>query len=142
MTFGTDTERLVEDLAIGEYSITVYGERMVTIRGAEATVPKEGVPTVTLRIERAAEQPFEIWFPGDVAAGKLSMRVTDDQGRVYYEVNDFDSSRLERPFARKVLVPVGHFTIVAETDQGMRGEATFDVDDLDSEHPAIRVDMR
>lgn len=142
VAFGTDSERLVESLTVGEYSITVYGERMVTIRGAQATVPGEGVPTVNLRIERAAEQPLEIWFPEEEADGKVSVRLSDDQGRVYYEMNGVDPSRLARPFALNVPVPSGRFTIVAETDEGLRGEATFDVESLDDERDVVRVDVR
>jgi len=142
VALGTDAERLVDSLTLGEYSITVHGERMVTIRDAVATVSAEGVPTVTLRIERAAEQPFEIWFPEDVAAGELSMQVTGAQNRVYYEVDGIDTSRLQRPFASTVRVPVGHFTIVAETTEGMRGEATFHVESLDATQKPVRVDVR
>jgi len=138
---GRESEVLVEDLSVGEYTITCYGDGMASIDasftvsvGVTADVSVDFIPAVARRIE--------VWWPAGQALGKLALHVEDDRGIPQWDVAQENVAFLDRPYVRTIPLALGRYTVTASTLTGMTGSALFEVESLDGEQPVVRVEMR
>ncbi|MCB9881191.1 MAG: carboxypeptidase regulatory-like domain-containing protein [Planctomycetes bacterium] len=138
---GRRSEVTLENLTVGHYTLTGHASGMASLKG-ETDIVAGQQAELSLRLQAAALQKFEIHFPGDEPLGALTLSVKSSTG-VLFLSEDYPADRtLPRPFTRTLRIPRGTWTMEATTDTGLRGSAAFRIDTLEGASPIVRVETK
>ena len=138
---GKAAEVLVDNMSAGRYTVGAYGDGMLTLH-AEVTVEVGAQAELVLDLSPAVRCPLEITWPENKTLGALTVRIEDAFGETPWNVTETNVSFLTRPYSRSLQLPLGRYTVTAESKTGLRGTGQFEVANLDPEQPVVRVEMR
>lgn len=137
---GRRVEVLVDNLTPGEYAVTGYAKGMVSLRG-EMTVVVGQTAQLRLTLRAGALCRFSTWWPEGRVSARRKYRVLGTDGTVFHEYESDVGSAPTRPLLTSLYVPVGRWTVEFTTDDGLRGEADFEVENPTDEVP-VRIDLK
>ncbi len=138
---GSAAEVLVDNLNAGTYTVGAHGDGMLMVY-TEVTVKAGEQAELVLELTPAVRRRIEITWPENEALGGLSATVVDAYGEEPYVFSETNVSFLTRPYFREPQLPVGSYTVTAESESGLRGTARFEVLDLKPDQPVVTVRMR
>jgi hypothetical protein len=101
----------------------------------------EGERTLQLELLRGVWAPVDIDWPGELAATRLHISVTDETGEVV-DQSEVRSDVVPRPYRYGPLVPLGRYVLRVTTDSGLSGEVELTVEDLGAPPPAQRLELK
>jgi len=137
---GLADEIAIDDLTPGNYTITGSAAGMVALRGQMRVVAGQ-TAEVELDMQPGARCRFAAWWPEGRSSVSRHYRILDRDGKVVHEYEGQLGQAATRPYPFSYTLPAGRWRIEFSTDDGLHGEAEFEVDDVASE-VKVRIDLQ
>ena len=136
-----DAEKLVENLTPGRLRVSVYSSGFATEREF-VEVEAGTVKDLKLTLRPAVRRDYEVVYPQNHALGGLRVYLDDAQGKRLWDFKHRNSGALSNPYQHYTRLPIGKYTMRAESGSGLKAEVTFEVTTMAEEQQLVRLELK
>ena len=133
---GRATELTVDNLCLGEHTISAWGTTIASISGSCVVIAGEPA-TATIELRAAVLRDFVVEYGPDQQV--MRIRVDDERGNAVWETAVHRVGLIERPFRGKAQLPLGKFKLCVETAGSVTSQTEFTMTSLDKDQPPVVV---